>query len=227
MCVIRDQARTHVDAIQNFKFRDSWRSVRPTDWTARDNTTVHVGTGSGNNASQLAAIGTILDAQTAMTQEPGQTLVSPENRFSAMKKYCNLSGIGNVDAYFMDPRSDKGVEAAQSMSQMQQMEQQKEDEMNQAMMQMQQKLADAEMGKAQAEMQNVQLKAQIGSMELQIDEVEAIAKTANENAEMQFKYDQLQSDEALKITEIESKERIEVTKAHQQNKASINGSAKA
>ena len=87
MLKIRDQARQHLDAIQNFKFRDSWRAIRPTDWPARDNTTVHVGTGSGNNTSQLMAVSQILEYQGAVKQEPNQTLVTEETQFAAMKKF--------------------------------------------------------------------------------------------------------------------------------------------
>ena len=225
MIQIRNQARQHLDTIQNFKFRDKWHAIRPTDWHARDNTTVHVGTGSGNNGFQLQAISGIIEFQQGIKQMPGQTLVTPEQEFSAFKKYCILSGLGSPEAYFVDPESPHGLELGKGAQQAQQEQKMKEDQQNMAMLKMQTDLAQAEMQKAQAQMANVQLKAQVEQMNLQIKEAEAIANNAEESAQLQLEYAKLRSDEALKITEIESKERIEVTKAHQQNKAAINGSA--
>lgn len=226
MTMIRNQARQHLDAVQNFKFRDSWRAIRPTDWPSRNNTTVHVGTGSGNNTSQLMAVSQILEYQNVVKQDPGQTLVTQESQFSALKKFCVLSGLGSPDAYFIDPRSDNGQELSQQQQQHQQKMKQEQDQKDMALIQMQTKLADAEVQKAQAEMANVQLKAQIGQMTLQIDEAETIASNASKNAESEFKYRELESKEAIEISKIESKERIEISKAHQQNKAAVeNGGA--
>ena len=94
--------------------------------------------------------------------------------------------------------------------------------MDASLLQMQAKLAGAEMQKAQAQQANVQLKAQVDMITGQLEEAKAIDDSAEESAKLQLEYDKLKSAEALKITEIESKERIEVTKAHQQNKQAVN-----
>lgn len=219
MIMVRDRCRQHLDAIHNFKYRNSWRAIKPTDWQTRDKTTVHVGTGSGNNSSQLMAISQILEYQSIAKQDPTQTLVTEESQYSALKKFCILSGLGSTDSYFVDPRSDSGQQLAMQSKQFQEQAKQEQDQKDQAMIQMQGKLAEAEMQKAQAEMANVQLKGQVAQMELQIDEATSIADNATKSADMQFRYDELASKEALKITEIEAKERTELSKIHQQNKA--------
>ena len=219
MCMIRNQARQHFDTVTDFQFRKSWRAIRPTDWPARDNVTVHVGTGSGNNTSQLMAVNQLLEYQMAIKQDPSQTLVTESEQYTTLKKFCILSGLNSPEGYFVDPRSDQGQQLAKSAQEHQQKVKQEQDQKDAVIMQMQTKLADAEMQKAQAEMANVQLKGQVAQMELQIDEATAIADNATKSADMQFKYDQLASTESLKISEIEAKERIEISKAHQQNKA--------
>lgn len=221
MIQIRNQARQHLDAVHNFNYRNSWRAIKPTDWPARYNTTVHVGTGSGNNNYQLQAIMGIIEQQNLLSQTP-QALVGPEQRYQALKKYCILTGIGSPEAYFLDPKSDAGQQQAGALQQNQQEQKMKEDQMNASLLQMQAKLAEAEMQKAQAQQANVQLKAQVDMVNGQLEEAKAIADSAEESAKLQLEYDKLKSAEALKITEIESKERIEVTKAHQQNKQAVN-----
>ena len=222
MCMIRDQARQHFDVVQDFKFRNSWRAIKPTDWPARDNVTVHVGTGSGNNNSQLAAVNQLLEYQMGLKQsDPFQTLVTESEQYTTLKKFCILSGLNSPEGYFVDPRSDQGQQLSQEANEFKAKQKQEQDQKDAVIMQMQTKLADAEMQKAQAEMANVQLKGQIAQMQLQIEEATSIADNATKSADMQFKYDQLESDEALKISEIESKERIEISKAHQQNKAAV------
>lgn len=86
------------------------------------------------------------------------------------------------------------------------------------MLQMQEKISSAEMGKAQAQMENVRLKAQMESLQLKLDEAEAEVNAQEAFAKVQFDYAKMKTDAALKLTEIEAKQKMELNKQYMQNK---------
>ena len=223
MYKIRSIARNHLDVVQNYKHRGAWRQVHPVNWESRNLSTAHIGTGSGNNQSQLMAMQTVIEGQMAIkASDPMQTLVSPDNLFQSWKKFSDLAGLKSPDLYFTDPMSPQGQQAAEGTSQKQQEMEQKEEEMRVAQLDMQAKISNAELGTSEAEAKNVEYKAQIGQMQIEIDEAKTLIEAAQKGQQLELDYAKLRSQESLKITEIESKEKIEISKAHAQNKAAVN-----
>jgi hypothetical protein len=218
MIKVRNLLRKHSDAIYDYKFRDKWIQVDPSSWEKRDRTTVRVGTGSGNNRQQVDAIMAIMQDQAALMQEPGQTLITAQHRFNARRTFCNVSGLNGASPFYLDPSSEQGLAAAQQTQQQQQEQQMKADEERIATLQMQEKISNAEMGKAQAQMENVRLKAQIESLQLKLDEAEAEVNAQEAFAKVQFDYAKMKTDAALKLTEIEAKQKTELNKQYMQNK---------
>jgi hypothetical protein len=74
------------------------------------------------------------------------------------------------------------------------------------------------MGKAQAQLENVRLKAQMEQLQLRLDEAEAEVSAQEGIAKVQFDYAKLKTDAAIKLTEIEAKQKIELNKQYMQNK---------
>jgi hypothetical protein len=223
MIKTRNLLRKHADAVYDIKFKDQWVSVNPSEWAKRDRTTVRVGTGSGNNRQQLESIMTVIQDQMAIKQDPMQTLVSPQEVFNARRTFCNVAGLPGASPYYLDPGSQQGQEAAQQTQQMSQEQQQKEEQERQAMIEMQNKVADAELGKARAALETVQVKAEAERLKTKISALEAALSEASEEKQLAFDYDKMRIDAALKLTEIETKEKVDLNKQVQQNKEAVNG----
>ena len=220
MVKVRNLLRKHSDAVYDYKFRDRWIQVDPTQWNRRDRTTVRVGTGSGNNRQQVDAIMAVMQDQGVIMQEPGQTLVTAQHRFNARRTFCNVSGLNGASPFYLDPSSQQGITAAEQMQQLSQEDKQKKEEERIAALQMQEKISNAEMGKAQAQLENVRLKSQIEQLQLKLDEAEAEVNAQEAFARVQFDYAKLRTDAALKLTEIETKQKTELNKQYVQNKES-------
>ncbi len=238
---IRDLARKHVDTIENFKFRGEWVQVNPAQWSERSESTVRVGTGSGDTSAKLAAINQIIAMQTQALQMPGQAIVDPTKIYSALNDFCKFSGLNGADKYFIDPTSQIGQQKQQQASQQQQMEKQKADQQQMAMIQMQIKLADAEMLKAQVAQQNVQLKneveqakhqremekqtyeAQLAQLEAKIKMVQQVADGQEADEKLELEYTKLATDLAMRITELETQyKQTELEQEYNQNMQGVN-----
>ena len=89
-------------------------------------------------------------------------------------------------------------------------------QMQQQALQAQQKVADAEMQKAQATMMNGQLKEQINAMKA---EMEAL----KDAGQQRFNIQKLQTDAALKLTELEINAKRDLNRDVQDNKEALNG----
>jgi len=233
---IRDLAKRHVDTIENFKFRGEWVQVNPAQWSERSESTVRVGTGSGDTTAKLAAINQIISMQVQALQMPGQAIVDSTKVYSALNDFCKFSGLNGADKYFIDPTSQTGQQKQQQSDQQQQAEKQKMDQQSVAMMQMQIKLADAEMLKAQAAQENVMLKGQVeqakhqremekqtyesqlAQLEAKIKIVQQVADGQERDEKLEFDYQKLASDIALKITELEMQSKQQQEENYRQNK---------
>jgi hypothetical protein len=222
MIRIRDLARKHVDVIDDFKFRGRWVKVQPSSWRDRTDSTVWVGTGSGDTQAKLAAISKVMEIQTQALAQPGQVIVNQDKIYQAIDDFCRFAGLNGANKYFNDPTTDQGKQAQQQSQQQQAAEKQKADAQGDAMMQMQLKLADAETSKADAAQSNVAIKGQAEAAKHQreMDKMTYEAQLAQAKAEnetlktlvsqrenteqIDFDYDQLAMQTALKITELEA-----------------------
>ena len=224
---IRDIVTQHVDTIQDFQYRGQWIKVNPSEWPKRSKTTVRVGTGTGDVKAKLSAIQQVQQIQATIIQTPGQALTNPVKIYSALDDFCKFSGLNGASKYFIDPNSQEGQQATQLASQKSQQMQQQQQEEQLKQFQLQAQLAQAATTTAEAQQSNVQLKGQvelakhqremerhtfeskIAQLIAEIEQMKITEKSHKEISELQFKYDQLSMQTAIKLTEIEATSKSE------------------
>jgi hypothetical protein len=92
--------RKHGSQPATVRLRNTWVTVDPRDWKARNDMTVNVGLGTGSRSEQLAHLQMIIGAQ---KEAIAAGLVSPKNLFNSAKELTRLAGHKNVDAFFTAP----------------------------------------------------------------------------------------------------------------------------
>jgi hypothetical protein len=217
---VRDLAHCHVDTIQDYKFRDRWVQVNPSEWMPRTSTTVNVGVGSGNRQAKLMALTNLQQTVAQIAQSPFSYMISAQKVYNAVNDYCKFSGLHSAYKYLLDPASEEALMAKQAMEQSQQAQQQQQTEMTMAQLKMQADLAQAELGKAQAMQLNVQLKAEVEKakqerelekqrydtklalMESQVSQLQMLATSDYKDKELEFKEKQLDQNTFIELAKL-------------------------
>lgn len=207
---IRSQVMKHQDLAREYRFRGQWIQVDPTKWRKRSNSTVRVGTGSGNRQQQTATLTQILMMQKEIMANPSQALVTEAEIYSAISDFAKVSGLPGVSKYFKDPRSPEGQQHKQTVDQNAAQQQQMLIEKEKMMLEAQMKVANAQERVVAVEAQNVQLKSQndamknqiafskqeadmaIKSLQQQLDEAKVALDKDTKNEELAFKYHELE-----------------------------------
>jgi hypothetical protein len=236
---IRDLVTQHVDTIQDFKFRGQWVKVNPATWPTRTKSSVRVGTGTGDTRAKLAAIQQVQLLQEKIMSMPNQTLTNPNKIYATIDDFCKFSGLDSANKYFVDPSSPEGQQAAQQAAQSQQQQQQKDQQAQMEQMRMQAELAQSATTTANAQMQNVSMKGQVEmakhqremerisygarveSLQAELDKAKAVQGAEKDLEDMKFKYEQLYTQAALKLTEIEASSLSAQEANYQQNEDAI------
>ena len=240
LCVkIRDLSVRHIDSVVDFRFRGVWQQINPGKWDDRTNTTVRVGTGTGDHNAQLAALREIMMAQEKILANPAQAILQPKQIYTALDDFCKFSGLNGATRYFVDPESPEGQEAQKQKDQQNQQSQQKDDQMQQQMVQAQNKLAEAEQAKAQAQMASAQAKAQsdqsknqlqlqkqtfegqINLLNQQLEEAKAVADNMGQTADLNMRKYQIDQSTAIELTRIEATKEKEQNQNFESNKESV------
>lgn len=232
---IRDIVTQHVDTIQDFQYRGQWVKVNPSEWPKRTKSSVRVGTGTGDVTAKLAAIQQIQMIQEKIMSMPGQALTNPSKIYTTLDDFCKFSGLNGASKYFIDPSSQEGQQVQQQASQSSQQQQQQQQEEQLKQFQLQAQLAQAATTTAEAQQANVQVKAQlelskhqreldkhdfeskISQLLAQIEQAKLVEKSNKEFLELQFKYDQLSMQTAIKLTEIEASTKTEQSQSFMTN----------
>ena len=239
LCVkIRDLAIKHVDSVIDFRFRGQWQQVKPSEWLDRTQCTVRVGTGTGNHAAQVAAITQVIAIQEKIIANPMQSMISEKQIFTAIDDFCKFSGLNGAVRYFIDPSSPEGQQKAQQAVQSQQENQNKQDQMNQLAIKAQTDIAQAEMIKAQSaaevarakaqtdnvknqlQMQKQMADVQIASLKQELDRAKAISDSMGKDAQLDFQYDQMETNAAIELTRIEADKQSEENANYEANRQS-------
>lgn len=236
---IRDLAVLHLDAVQDYEYRGEWVQVAPQSWINKRNTTVKVGTGTGDNDKKLAVLNSIFSAQTAAVAQPGQALVDQSKIFNTLDDICKLSGLNGASRYFIDPSSQEGQTKQQQVAQQSQQQADQQRQVQVAQMQLEAKLADAQVTAANASMKSVDYKAQadLARHQLESYKAESNAKIAELTQQLaQYKTgidaqgkadehklarDKMVVDAALQLTQIEATAKQDENANFQQNKDAI------
>jgi hypothetical protein len=99
--------------------------------------------------------------------------------------------------------------------------------MQQAALQAQMQVAQAEQTKAQATMQNGQMKEQINAMKAQhsqeLEQLKTALQAAKDSKQNDFQIQQLKTNAALKLTELEINAKRDLSKQNADNQGEVNG----
>jgi len=234
--LIRDNLVRYHNGTVPFRFKGKWINVDPSQWGDRSRMIVTVGAGAGEEQQKVAALQQVFAVQKEMmATDPMQAMVTPKEMYAALKDMVDMSGLGDPEQYFLDPESPAGQQVAQQKAQQGQQEQQQmmqqqqqQLEMQQAALQAQMQVAQAEQTKAQATLQNGQLKEQINAMkaqhQLEVEQMKAQISAAKEAGQQRFNIQKLQTDTAIKLTELEMQAKRDLNKDVQDNKEALNES---
>jgi hypothetical protein len=232
MCKIRDIATKHFDSIEDYKFRGEWVQVRPTSWIKRSETTVRVGTGSGDHRAKQAAIQNIAAIQEKLVAA-NQPLTNPDKIYATLDDLCKFSGLNGASRYFIDPSSPEGQQATQQASQQAQAAQQKQEQMTIEQMRQQAELAKSATTVAESQQMNVKLKGEVElakhqhamdklSLQAQNDALkhelaqaklmaDAISKKTDSDKNRDLEYDKLHMNTAVELVKVEAQSKQDQT----------------
>lgn len=218
---IRDLLVDNQDLVEDYEFRGEWLQVQPSRWAARTNTTIRVGTGSGNRKEQAAVLSQVLTFQTQIVGQAGQSLVTEKQVFAAINDLLKASGMPGAANYFLDPDSPEGQENKARVDASMQEAQKAELEEKRLLSEAQAKIANAEQTKAQSMMESVSVKGenerlktametiksqsetQLAAVKQQLDEAQLALKNMHHNDDLQFKYDQLAQQYELAMRQLQ------------------------
>ena len=239
---IRDLSIRHMNTLHHYKFRGTWSDTVPSSWVKRKNSTVRVGTGTGNNQEMIGALQQILDWQERLSGDPEQAVLGQQQIFNALNDFGKAAGLLGVRNYFIDPASPEGQQKQQEIDQQAAEQSEIEQQMQAQQADFQTKLAKAESDKGKAQLATAAANAETSAAELKLQHLEQMNKIQMEtlkmklehykllasqnkdDKELQFKYDNLAQMTALELTRIESQEDIaEQNNNFQENKEAVNG----
>jgi len=232
---IRNLLVRYKDSETAFKFKGVWQKVNPSQWGDRSRTTVVVGTGTGDDQRKVGAIQQVLAYQAQLVVDPRNILVDQMQAYEALDEFCRVSGLDSASPYFLDPSSEEGQQKQQQLDKTQQEDKEKQDQLNQAMAKAQTELGQAEMMKGQAALESQKAKVQVeqgkmmmdgvkqqaendkASMEQQLDAMQTQLTAMKDSQRLAFDYAKLEQDEALSLTEMELKYKLENEKLDEQH----------
>jgi hypothetical protein len=103
----------HQDAPRTIKLRNEWVPMDPRTWNVNMEVRCNTGLGTGNKATQLQHLATILGIQKDVLINGGLNgMVTPKNIYNTCEEIVENSGMPSVDPFFNDP-SKSGPESAQ------------------------------------------------------------------------------------------------------------------
>ena len=233
---IRDLLVRNQDSITKFKYKGQWKPVNPSEWGVRSRMSVQVGTGTGDDRMKITALNQVLAYQEKILMNPQQTLVDEPQIYNALDELARVSGLVGADKYFNDPSHPEARQKKQQKQQQQQQDEQRKKQLEQMAVEAQLKLGEAEQMKGQAALQAQQAKimteqaklqaqqieneknAQIEALKLQLDKIKQDLAEAEASAKLEFEYEKLRTEEALKLTEMEVAAQRDLSRQEQDNK---------
>jgi len=237
---IRDLSIKHVDSVIDFRFRGQWEKVKPSEWLDRTQCTVRVGTGTGDHQAQVAALTQVMAIQEKILANPAQTILKESNIYTAIDDFCKFSGLNGAVRYFIDPESEEGKKNAIDVGNRMSEQGEKQDAMNAQMAAAQDKIAQAALQEANAKQEAIRLKgqvdqgknqltlmkqnhdAQLSAMKQELDEARAVAEAMGKDAQLDFQYDQMDTNTALELTRIEAQSQTDENDNFDQNRDTTN-----
>jgi hypothetical protein len=232
--MVRDLMVRYQDAVTPFKFRGQWQNINPSSWGDRSRMMVTVGTGASDDQQKMGALTQLLGVQQQMAQDPANVLVDHGKIYNTLDELVGLAGVGEGEKFFYNPNSPEGQQFGQQKAQAGQQQQQQAMQQQEQQLQMQQQalqaqmqVAQAEQTKAQATLQNGQMKEQINAMKAQhsqeLEQLKTALQAAKDSKQNDLQIQQLKTNAALKLTELEINAKRDLNKDVQDNKEALNG----
>ncbi len=193
-----------------------WVRSYPRDWKVRNNITISIGASNAERQRQVNVMEKVIQLQGTLADK-GSLLVDPPRVYKAITTAIMLSGIKNPETYFVDPTSEEGMKKAEGQSQQQQEEKQKEDMMNAAIAKAQNDMAQAELIKGQAALSGAQMRAENDRLKNEIGGLKTALDDKNKNEDRVFDYDELHTNTALKMTELELQYKKDASDQQEEN----------
>jgi len=213
--LIRENQQGEVQA----QIGGKWVKSAPAQWQTRANVAIQIGSSHAERQRQANVMREAVQLQKDLAG--AQSVMFDEAKsFAAISQIMKLSGIKNPEVYFVDPSSEEGQQASQQQQQQSQEQKQKEEQLQQAMAKAQTDLAQAEIMKGQAALQSQQSKLEIEGMKQQLEQMKAMVDAADKADKQQFNYDKLETDSALKLTELEIAANADLSQQNAENKLS-------
>lgn len=166
--------RTYQDKPEAVRLNGNWVEYSPSHWRDREDMTVNVGLGFGDQAETVAQVMQIIGLQQQLAQ---QGYVTEQNLYNAVEKLVESSNLKNAQRYFTMPSQNQQFMQAQQAA-----AQQQDPNSEIARTQAQAMVMDGQskMMRAENERQELVLKAQRDQAELIRQEKEAEHKRALE-----------------------------------------------
>ena len=233
--LVNNESAHGVERVTPFKFRGQWQNINPSSWGDRSRMMVTVGTGASDDQQKIGMLSQMFQIQQGiMQQDPMNPLVDYSKIYNTIDELSDLAGIGEAEKYMYNPMSPEGQQFGQQkqqqgqQQQQQAMQQQQQQlEMQQAALQAQMQVAQAEQTKAQATMQNGQMKEQINAMKAQhsqeLEQLKTALQAAKDSKQNDFQIQQLKTNAALKLTELEINAKRDLSKQNADNQGEVNG----
>lgn len=178
--------------------------IAPGGWSERDNVIITTGLSQGEKLKQQQAYGAVINFhQTMKSGGDNGVIVSPGAEYEAYIEFCRAAGIQSPQRFFLNPASPQSQQTQTQNAQNAQKQMEEQSQQTQVTLDAQSTLARAEEMKAEAAQQKNQMQGQIESLKLQLQQAKDEATLAKDASDVQFNYDKLAADIALKMAEME------------------------
>ena len=100
------------------KQEGKWLAPLPAQWRERKHVKIKVGLSTGERTRKLAALDAVMTSQTALaSQGMDGILVDKFGYYQAVTDWGRMSGLEDIEQYFIDPQSEVSLQAADAASQ--------------------------------------------------------------------------------------------------------------
>jgi hypothetical protein len=201
--MIHELAIKNSDKEQIIRLRNKYVPVNPTEWKHRENMTVVVGLGTGNQEKEATKLMALAEKQEAHLQM-GSPLVTMKNVYNTYAKLVERIGLKEPSLYFTDPESEEAQQTAMMQAQNQQ------PDPNMLLIQSNMQI---EQDKRQVEREKAQLEAELKVREQDLKERELALKEAQMQLDAQTDAAQIEATRYKTDMDAETKMAVEQLKA--------------
>lgn len=98
----------HQDKEMVMRLRNKWTPINPVEWKRRENMTITVGLGTGDQEQKVMYLKLILEIQKGLMESgAGGLMVTPKQIYNALDNLTEATGLKNVESFFTKPDPNK------------------------------------------------------------------------------------------------------------------------